>query len=255
VFKVKATVTDFLGNQDRYPCHFGHEIGDEVIFDGEKYIGKMCPDLWPLVVPKVALLHQAGPRYVEPFYYYPFWYASLSVKDPSKKKYDGLGYRPVLKMYKEPKYHMANLFFPHAFEWPPHKERIVNKEVTVMCPDIRTAMVLKLEAFDISDVGFSPPYFRRQMSILSKVLAKPRIDVEKIPNEFSKEQIYEIYPPLVREMLLPLVEELELFDYLEIKDGKATITKKGQKKLKEFIASLPTEEREALKLPDTMDGE
>ena len=36
-FKVKATLIGFLGNTERYPCHFNHKVGDEVIFDGEKY--------------------------------------------------------------------------------------------------------------------------------------------------------------------------------------------------------------------------
>jgi hypothetical protein len=41
---------------------------------------------------------------------------------------------------------------------------------------------------------------------------------------------------------------LELMDYLEIEDGKASVTKKGEKKLKDFKATLTAEEREALKL-------
>ncbi len=39
-FKVKVTLIGFLGNTERYPCHFNHKVGDEVIFDGEKYIAK-----------------------------------------------------------------------------------------------------------------------------------------------------------------------------------------------------------------------
>jgi hypothetical protein len=49
-------------------------------------------------------------------------------------------------------------------------------------------------------------------------------------------------------MMQMLVEELTLMSYLEIKDGKAYITKKGEEKLKVFIQGLPTEDREALKL-------
>ena len=41
MFKVKATVVGFLGDTKRYPCHFNHKIGDEVIWDGEKFIGRL----------------------------------------------------------------------------------------------------------------------------------------------------------------------------------------------------------------------
>ena len=37
-------------------------------------------------------------------------------------------------------------------------------------------------------------------------------------------------------------------EVFEVKDGKATATKKGEAKLKDFIASLSAEEREALRL-------
>jgi len=60
VFQVKATVVAFLGNEEVYPCHFKHKIGDEVIFDGESYHGRLCPDVWSRIVPKVEAMHQAG---------------------------------------------------------------------------------------------------------------------------------------------------------------------------------------------------
>jgi hypothetical protein len=48
-------------------------------------------------------------------------------------------------------------------------------------------------------------------------------------------------------MMRMLVEELALMSYLEIKDSKVCITKKGEEKLRVFIQGLPTEDREALK--------
>ena len=86
------------------------------------------------------------------------------------------------------------------------------------------------------------------MSILKKVLPKPGIKVDKILNEFSKEEIEGIYPALGPVMVQALVEELELMDYLEIQNGKATVTKKGEAKLEDFKASLSAEEIEALGL-------
>ena len=246
MFKVKATVVGFLGDEDKYPCHFQHKIGDEFIWDGEKFIGKICPSLTPLLIPRMNELWAAGPKRLDYMYYVPFWYAPVSAKDPSLKKYDGLGFRNVLTTYVEPQYHMANLAAPNAFKWPPHPERTVAKDIMVICPDIRTSALLKLEAFDLSDKGYDVPYFRREMAILKKVLPKPGIKVDKILNEFSKEENEGIYPALSQIMVQALVEELEVMDYLEIQNGKASVTKKGEAKLEDFKASLSAEEREAL---------
>jgi len=45
-----------------------------------------------------------------------------------------------------------------------------------------------------------------------------------------------------------LTEELELMDYLEVQNGKATVTKSGEAKLEDFKTSLSEEEREALQI-------
>lgn len=246
MFQVKATVVDFLGDEERYPCHFQHKVGDEFIFDGEKFIGRICPHMVPMLIPRMMELYGAGPRMVSAGYYFPFWYSPLSVKDPSQKKYDGVGFKNVLKTIVEPPHHMARLEPAEAFNWPPHKERTIRRDAAAVCGDHRTSMVMKIEVFDLSDKGESIPYFRRQMSILSKVLPKPGIEVDKILNEFSKDEIEIPYPALSLIMVQVLSEELELMGYLEIKNGKASVTKKGEEKLEKFKNSLSAEEREAL---------
>lgn len=247
-FQVKATLITFMGDREKYPCHMCHEVGDEILFDGESYTGRLCPDVWPMLAAKVAALHQAGPRYVEPHAYYPFWYAPPSVYDPTMKKYDGLGFANVLQTHSEPRYHMANLSPPDAFKWPPHPARTVAREITIVCPDIRTAAVFKLEAFDLSEKGFDTPYFRRQMAILDRVLIKPGIAVSELLAEFSQEEKEKIYPPLVIELLIPLVEELELVEYLKTREGNAVVTEKGKMRLDRFKAGLSEEERALLRL-------
>jgi hypothetical protein len=202
----------------------------------------------PLLVPKMNGLWAAGPRYVDPMYYVPFWYAPVSARDLSMKKYDGLGFRNVLETYVESQHHMANLVPAEAWNWPPHEERTILREHVVICPDSRTSVVMKLEAFDLSDKGYDVPFYRRQMMILNKVLSKQDIKVDKILNEFSKEQIERIYPALSQIMVQVLVEELELMGYLEIKNGRASVTKKGEEKLKDFQVSLSEEEKEALRI-------
>ena len=248
MFQVKATVVGFKGDEETYPCHFQHKVGDEFIYDGEKYVGRICPHMAPIVVQAMMPLCATGPRFRPSASYYPFWYSPVSVKDSSLKKYDGLGFRNVLKTIVEPEYHMRNLEPLDAFTWPPKGERTVAQGVMAVCGDKRTAMVMKIEAFDLSDKGDATPYFRRQMVILSKVLAKPGIEADKILGEFSKEENEGIYPALSPIMVQALSEELELMGYLEIKDGKASVTKKGEKKLEDFKAGLSAEEREALRI-------
>ena len=80
-FQVKAAVIGFGGDEEKYPCHFKHKIGDVFIYDGEKFIGRICPHFSPQVVSKMIAFHASGPRQVPTAgYYYPFWYAPVSRK-------------------------------------------------------------------------------------------------------------------------------------------------------------------------------
>jgi uncharacterized repeat protein (TIGR04076 family) len=246
MFKVKATIVDFLGDKERYPCHHQYKIGDEFIFDGAIFTGSICPSFAITVVPRMMELHSAGPRYRDYLFYYPFLYSPLSVDDPDSKKFDGLGFKNIKANYTEPKHSMANLAGSGTFGWPPREERFTQRDVRLICPDYRTSVVAKLEAFDLSDKGRNIPFFRREMTILDKVLKKPGIDVKKILNEFSKEEIEGIYPALGQAMVESLLEEMEVMGYVEIQEGKVSAGRKAEAKLNEFKNSLTTEERTAL---------
>jgi uncharacterized repeat protein (TIGR04076 family) len=248
MFKVRISVVGALGNEEKYPCHFHHKVGDEIIFNGESFYGKLCPSVWALVIPHVEALYNAGPRYRVPGYYAPIWYCPTSVKDPSKEVYDGRGFRNVLETQIEPQYHMANLVPPHSFEWPPHPEREILKNVSVTCKDLRTAVVFRIEAFDLADAGISVPFYRRQMVILSRLMNKQSLTVDEILSEFSREEQEDIYPALSRQIMIPLVEELDLLDYVDISDGKVYVTEKGKHKLESFKSGLNAAEIEALKI-------
>ncbi len=250
MFQVKATVVGYIGDEEKYPCHFQHKIGDEFIYDGEKYIGRICPHFSSTVVPKMVAMCATGPRKVPTHgYFYPFWYAPVSRKAPELKKFDGIGFRNVLETAVEPPRHIANMKPAHAFDWPPVTERTISLDnSTVACGDTRTSVVMKIEAFDLSDKGDATPYFRREMTILKKVLSKPEIRVDKILKEFTKKEVEEIYPALSPVMVQCLVEELELIGFLSIENGKAAVTGKGVKKLNAFKKSLSAEEKEALKM-------
>jgi hypothetical protein len=250
MFQVKATAIGFGGDEQKYPCHFQHKIGDTFIYDGEKYIGRICPGFSAVVVPRMMDFFAAGPRLVpSPQYYYAFWYAPVSRRDPSRKKLDGIGFRNVLHTEVEPRGSVASLQPAHAFDWPPVKERTVFLDRSIVtCGDTRTSLRMKIEAFDLADKGDSITYFRRQMSILDKVMAKPEISVDKILHEFPKPQIEDIYPALSPILVQILAEELALMDYIKIENGQATVTKKGEDKLETFKNSLAPEEREALQI-------
>lgn len=247
-FKVKATLVAWLGDVEKYPCHFCYDLGDEIIFDGECVHGRICPDLLPPLAAKAMNMHVAGPRYVDPGHWYPFWYAPPSVKDLSYKKYDGLGFKNVLQTLEEPPCHMRHLQDPKSFTWPPHPERTVAKDVSVICPDQRTSGLFNLEVIDLSSTGMDMPYFRRQMTIMDRVSKNQGIEADKIATLYDENEIMDIYPPLVTEMIGPLVEELELLDYMEFKNGQAFVTDKGRARVDEFIRTLPDEDRQVLKM-------
>ena len=116
----------------------------------------------------------------------------------------------------------------------------------MICPDYRTSVLIKIEAFDLSDKGRNLPYFRREMVILDKIIKNPGIKNEEILGKFSKEQIEGIYPALSKIMIKALLEEMELMGYIEIHDKKVYPSRKAEAKLKDFIESLSKEELEAL---------
>ena len=250
MFKVKATVTGFLGDEEKYPCHFQHKVGDEFIYDGEKFVGRICGHVASAVIARMMTLHASGPRVIPtPGYYQPFWYAPVSAEDPGQKKYDGLGFKNVFKTYFEPKQSLASQVPAGAFQWPPRTKRDVSLTSSgVVCGDTRTSVAFKIEAFDLDDKGDGTPYFRREMTILSKVLPKQGIGVGNILKEFSKDEIEIPYPALSPVMVQALVEELEVIGYLRIQDGKASVTRKGEAKLSAFRKGLSAEERQALNM-------
>jgi uncharacterized repeat protein (TIGR04076 family) len=248
MFKVKATVVKFLGDVQRYPCHHQYQLGDEFIFDGAAFSGSVCPSLAITLVPKMMELHSAGPRYRDYLFYYPFLYAPLSVDDPESKKLDGLGYKNVLSNYQETPYHMSKLTSSETFTWPPRAERFQHRDVSLICPDFRTSVVVKVEAFDLSDAGRNIPFFRREMTILDKVLKNPGIKKDRILNEFTLTQVKDIYPAMGQAMVDSLLEEMEVVGYLEIRDGQVFPNPKAKAKLAGFKKSLTKDEKSALGL-------
>jgi uncharacterized repeat protein (TIGR04076 family) len=245
MFKVKATVVDFLGDKARYPCHHQYQMGDEFIFDGASFSGSICPSLALTVVPRMMEVHSAGPRFKDYVHYYPFLYAPDSVDDAAAKKSDGLGYKNVFENAPLTPYHVANLTASSKFKWPP-KERFAKRDIRLICPDYRTSVVVKIEAYDLSDAGRNIPFFRREMALADKILKKPGILADRLLAEFTRAEIEEIYPALSQPMVESLLEEMELMGYLSMQDGKVYAGQKAQSRLVSFKASLSAEEKKAI---------
>jgi uncharacterized repeat protein (TIGR04076 family) len=253
MFKVKATVIGFDKDEVQYPCHFRYSIGDEIVYDGETISGRICPAVLTDLGQAFKALQSSGGRHQEgepPGSYYPFWHSPLSVYDPAYKKYDGVGFRPTLERPEE-----DYKFIPDEtlYDIPPggkyHIGKGTEKRVfTIVCPDQKTLVRFKVEALDLSDKGDGLPYFRRAMSLLNKISLKPGIAMDQILNEFSKDEVLNIYPSLGQKMTEVLVGELELMGYVDVKNRNVIATNKGSKKLDDYKSSLIKEESEALNM-------
>ena len=253
MFKVKATVIGFGKDESRYPCHFRYKVGDEIVFNGEVISGKLCPNMLGPLGQAFTALFASGGRHREgeaPGSYYPFWHSPLSVFDPAYAKYDGVGFRPTLERPEEDYKFVADETF---FDVPPGGKFFIGsgtekRSIMLTCGDNHTLTQFRVEAFDLADRGDALPYYRRSMSILARVAGKPGIAIDKIINEFTREEIDNIYPSLGQRIVGALVGELELMGYVGVKDGKVTITPAGKKKLASFKKSLTDEEKKALRL-------
>jgi hypothetical protein len=253
MFKVKATVVGFGKDESKGPCHFRYKVGDEIVFDGETIVGRLCPNMLPQFGKAFRDLFASGGRHKEgeiAASYYPFFHSPQSVYDPAYKKYDGVGFRPTLERPEEGYKFIAD---ETLFDTPPGGKFNIGKgtekrDFTLVCGDNHTLVQFKLEAFDLADRGDALPYYRRSMTILSKVSARPGIAMDKIISEFTKDERDNIYPSLGQRMVAIIVGELELLGYVDVKEEKVSITEKGKKKLASFIKTLTSEEKKALKL-------
>jgi uncharacterized repeat protein (TIGR04076 family) len=250
MFKVKATVVAALGDLGNYPCHFNYKIGDEIIYDGAEIHGRVCLGVLATLAAKMANFCAAGPRWVEPMHYVPFWYSTTSPLDPEMKKYDGIGFRPLSYNLDEPHMSMTHLCPPGAFTWPPQRERTILSDCTFYCPDTRSSMVFKVEAFDLADNGDGVTYFRRQMVMMDRMSKHGPLSAAQILDLFSGWEKTDIYPIMTALMVDMLLEELLLLGYVEQQDGDFSVTPKALAKVRAFKDALTAEEKQALSMGD-----
>jgi uncharacterized repeat protein (TIGR04076 family) len=246
MFQVKATVVGFLGDEEVFPCHFRHKIGDELIYDGEELHGRICPHALVGLMPQLYALYCAGPRYIQPAYYLPFWYTPETERGASMQPYDGVGWK-VRKEAAPQAPHSLGVLTPRGgFNTPTLTERTVCKQVEFVCPDSRTSAVFRLEAFGLNEIGDSIPYFRLQMVLLAVARRYPGMAVDGMRDKLSQQRREEIYPLAAPVLVRAMVEDLESLHYVQVRDDAVFITGAGEHKLDAFIAGLPEEDREAL---------
>jgi uncharacterized repeat protein (TIGR04076 family) len=246
MFQVKATLLEFLGDERKYPCHFSHNIGDEFVFDGEHFHGRLCPHVITVLMPKMEAMYDAGPRYVQPPYYSPFWYAPLSARDASMKDYDGVGWRALPEDITEPPYSLKALLPRGAFAYPTASERNIMKDVMVVCPDVRTSALFRVEAFALAEKGEASPYFRKQMAILEVGRKYDGIPVNEVRDKLSRAHREEIYPLASPVLVAALIDELEAIDYVRVDGGRLHVNPAGEAKLEAFKKSITDEVKKAL---------
>ena len=248
-FSVEATLVDFLGDTEHFPCHAGHKVGDKVYYDGSELTGKMCTDLMLPLVDEIIKVHKMGPRYKQPDYYNLFWHSVNSYEDTSRAKYDGNGFVPINEPFDLPKHHVADLNPKGGFCWPPTDERVACSDVMVMCKDLRTAAVFKVEAVDFATAGYHLPYTRRMMTIMDRVVKNGgSCPLNKVLDLYDDFERNEIYPTLVQPMVNEMSEEMELIGFAKVEDGVLTITDKGAERVKKYATEIPEEHAKALKL-------
>jgi len=210
-FKVKATLVDFAGDEERFPCHFLYKKGDSFIYDGEQFHGRICPGLLGSMEPALSMVYYGGPKCARNV---PFFYAGLSARDESMAKYDGRGWRTL----KEPP---AGCQAAHAKFVPANPPPCrVDIPWSFVCPDVRASACFIVEAIDIASGGHDRPFYNRSMAMLKKIKAEPGLTPQEIRERFTEWERTEIYPPLNQPMAESLLEQMEQVGYLENREGK-----------------------------------
>ena len=216
MFKVRCKLIAFLGDEKKFPCHFGYKVGDEFYYDGVEFKGRICPGLLAAGMPIIHGTYMLGHKYYENIMYR---YRGADVKDPEMAKYDGVGYRPVSQVPGGMPENMKNM---QPLPAPDAKA----STGIFACGDTRILAQFLCEAVDLSDSAYAQPFYRRSLSILDKIEKNPGIKVDEILDKFTDFERNEISPPLRPVLMDVLMDGLTDMGYVEIRDGQAYATGK-----------------------------
>jgi hypothetical protein len=211
-FKVRCRLVSFVGDPERFPCHFDYKVGDEFTYNGEKFDGRICNGLLKNMVSIIWDTVFYGPGDDERFLYL---YTGLSAKDPGMKKYDGIGFRPLKKPPEgaDPR-HLRAI----SAELP---KTLIRRPRSFICDDTRTGACFVCEPVGLADCGDMRTHYNREMSILEKIKEEPGITIDEILNKFTQWEKEEIYPPIYPVNVSLMLGELATVDYIELRDGRA----------------------------------
>ena len=211
-YKVKCRLVAFLGDVENFPCHFGYRIGDEFIYDGEKFIGRVCSGLFSSnMLSVIDTIRYSGNLH---FGHFPWNYSGLSRSEPSMKKYDGVGWANVKK--EEIPEGARKEYLERTLPIPSERRG----RGGFHCADLRILAVFRAEPFGLSDKGFDLPFYKREMSILEKIKAEPGLSADEVLAQFTRWEREEIYPPLGPVNVDLMIRELEGAGYIELRDGR-----------------------------------
>jgi uncharacterized repeat protein (TIGR04076 family) len=199
-YKVRATFVGFLADEEKYPCHFDYKPGDTITYDGAKFEGRLCPGLLNVLIPKIKIIMDSGTKHYQAVLFRK--HGGPSVRDPSMKEHDGIGFR---MLDRDPDDLEKKFYNP--------------KGVVVCCEDVRTLAAFLLEPIDLAEGGFYLGDYKRQMEFLGKIKAEPGLTVNGLINKFSDYE-KKLYPPLKLDFVQQALEEMAAVNYIEIKDGK-----------------------------------
>jgi hypothetical protein len=208
-FKVRCRLSGFLGDAERFPCHFEYKVGDEIIYDGEKFIGRICPGLFGMVQ-NILILYRVGNNYAA---HNVILYSGLSKRNPDMKKYDGIGWSP-LKQVPDGADLKKVKFISDKQQTEPMKGSVY------VCGDVRTSAYFICEPYALADVGDALPYYKREMAILDKIKSDPGLTPDELLKTFSEWEREEIYPPLSPVNTGIYLDELATVGYIKLQDGK-----------------------------------
>ena len=211
-FKVRCKLTMFTGDPERFPCHFGYNIGDEFTYDGETISGRICNGLLKNMAPVIWNTVFYGQGDYDRMVYL---YSGLSARDPEMKKYDGIGFRPLKEAPEG-----ADPRYLRSFSAEPPKS-LIKRQRGFVCDDTRTGAYFTCEPVDIAKGGDMLTYYNRAMSILEKVREQPGMTVNEILDTYTQFEREEIYPPIYDLNVSLMLDELAVVGYLEMRDGRA----------------------------------
>jgi uncharacterized repeat protein (TIGR04076 family) len=200
-FKIRCELVAFMGDEEEYPCHFGYKIGDEIIYDGEQFTGRICLGIQATMVPVLKMLHDLGRKGSKRSL---IRYSGHSKRDPAMKNYDGLGYTPLKQSLS-----MGSM------------PAIQDGGLPISCNDSKTSALFIAKPFDLASAGFDTPYYMREMNILEKIKNEPGIQTDMIIKHFTDCERDEIFPPLTPVVMDLMLNELTETGYINIVERKA----------------------------------